>query len=237
MKGLVFPGPRQILLDQHDSGQVDIRGAAGKFHRYQYSRVILATMTGMDLAILELDLTYAAILAKQPDVEIYDLSPSSPSDGAPVRVESAKWNAEFSCAVEKLVPTVREEPWTWTNVIRFRFSPQCIFYAGVSGSPVFDGDHRIVAVANTRSDPGLPCDFLTPCEIEADGQPTVAIPGQSYAIPTHSLYDCYSASRQAFDFALPTCRIVPSDTAPDALARGSTRSRSIAAPASASRAG
>ena len=211
MVGLVFPGPRQVLLDQPDSGQVYIRGIGGKFRRHHYSRVILATMTGVDVAILELDETYGTILARQKDAEIYELSPVAPSPGAPMLVESARWNVDFNCEVEKVVPTVREAPWTWTNVIRFRFSPACIFYGGVSGSPVLDRDHRIVAVANTGSDPGTPCDFAAPCEVDAGGEVTVAPPGQSYATPTRSLYDCFSATRRTFDFVLPSCRLVPSD--------------------------
>jgi hypothetical protein len=207
-----------VILDQRHFGSVDIRGVGGKFRRHHYSRVILATMTEIDVAILELDETYRTILAKQNDVEIYDLSPLAAWAGAPMRVESAKWNVDFTCEVEKVVPTVREAPWTWTNVVRFRLSPLCIIYGGVSGSPVLDRQHRIVAVANTRSDPGAPCDFEAPCEIEAGGQPTVTPTGQSYATPIHGLYDCYDFSRLAFDFERPSCRLLPRELSPDALA-------------------
>jgi hypothetical protein len=209
--GLAFPGPRQVFLDQRASGQVDIRGAGGKFGRYHYSRVILATMTGMDVAILELDDTYAAILDNLKDAEIYELSPTAPSLGARVRVEATKKNVDFACEVEKVVPTVREDPWTWNNVLRFRFSPLCVFYAGVSGSPVLDEHHRIVAVASAVSAPGKPCDLQAPCEIEQGAQPMVAPTGQSYATQTRDLYDCYSFSRRAFAFELPGCRLVQSD--------------------------
>jgi hypothetical protein len=222
LPNLVFPGPRQVFLDQRQVGQVDIRGVGGKFRSHPYSRVIFATMTDVDLAILELDETYRAILAKQKDVEIYDLSPIGPWEGASMRIESAKWNVDFSCEVEKMVPTVREALWSWTNVIRFHFSPLCTFYGGVSGSPVLDRHHRIIAVANTVSDVGTPCDFDAPCEVDADGRKTVGPVGQSYATPTDSLYDCYSFSRRAFDFDRPSCRLVRSDVAPDALAGGNT---------------
>jgi len=236
MDGLVFPGPGQVLLDQPASGQADIRGGGGKFRRYHFGRVILATMTGMDLEILELDATYATILARQKDAEIYELSPIAPSAGAPMLVESAKWNVDFMCEVEKVVPTLKEAPWTWTSVIRFRFTPLCIFYGGVSGSPVLDGDRRIVGVANTAGDPGTPCDFAAPCEVDAGGEVTVAPPGQSYAIPTHGLYDCYSSARRAFDFALPSCRVLPFDPSRDSLPGASAPPRAVAAPVSTSRA-
>ena len=237
MPELVFPGPGQVLLGQPASGQADIRGVGGKFRRHHYSRVILATMTGMDVAILELDETYRAILARQTDAEIYELSPIAPPAGAPMRIVSAKWNADFACEVEKVVPALREAPWTWTDVIRFRLSPLCVIFGGVSGAPVLDRDHRIVAVANTRSDAGTPCDFLAPCEIDAAGRPSVATPGQSYAIPTRGLYDCYSSSRREFDFALPSCRLLPSDPARNSLAGGSAPPHAVAAPARANRAG
>src|SRR5262249_48034139 len=127
-----FPGAGEVLLDQRHHGDVDIRDVEGKFGRHHFSHIILATMTGIDVALIELDETYRAILAKQKNVEIYDLSPTAPWPGASMRVESAKWNVEFACEVEKLVPVLKEDPWTWTGAIRFRFSPKCAFHSGVS---------------------------------------------------------------------------------------------------------
>jgi hypothetical protein len=99
-------------------------------------------------------------------------------------------------------------------------SPLCTFLGGVSGSPVLDRHHHIIAVANTRSDPGAPCSSYAPCEIAEDGAPAVAPIGQSYATPTDDLYGCYSASRQAFDFELRSCRLIPADPSSGALAGG-----------------
>jgi hypothetical protein len=219
--GLVFPGPGQVLRDMPDVGQVAISGADGKLVRYRFSRIVLATMTGMDAAILELDQTYRAILDKQADAEIYELSPITAWTSAPMRIESTYWRRDFSCEVDKIVPTVKEDPWTWTDVVRFHLSPRCRLFGGVSGSPVLDQNHRIVAVANTASDPGAACSFVTPCEIGDDGQPFVAPNGQSYATSTARFYDCYSADRQAFDFDLPSCRLVPTDPSTASLASGS----------------
>ena len=220
--GLVFPGPGEVLRDLPDVGQVAISGAGGKLVRYRVSRVVLATMTGMDAAILELDQTYRAIIEKQTDAEIYELSPITAWPGAPMRIESTYWRRDFSCEVDKIVPTVKEDPWTWTGVVRFHLSPRCRLFGGVSGSPVLDRQHRIVAVANTASDPGTPCGFETPCEIVDDGQPLVAPNGQSYATSTARFYDCYSASRQAFDFALPSCGLIPTSPPPATVAGGTT---------------
>lgn len=223
-----FPGAGEVLIDQRRVGHVDIRDAAGKFHRHQFSRIILATMTGVDVAVIELDETYRAILGGQKNIEIYDLSPTAPWPGTPVRVEAARWNVDFACQIENLVPVLKEDPWTWTNAIRFRFSPDCTFYGGVSGSPVLDQHNRIVGVANSGSDTGTPCGFESPCEIYGRGAPMVAPVGQSYGTPTDGLNDCYSPARRTFDFKLPMCRLAPPDHSPDAVVATGARSKVLA---------
>ncbi|MFO1183350.1 MAG: trypsin-like peptidase domain-containing protein [Bauldia sp.] len=201
-----FPADGERFIDRPEDAFIQVKSEAGAFKRYHTRRLVFATMTVSDLAVYELDASYADILAADKDVEVFILGTRPMVAGVAFGVPSANKQRSFDCVSEAIVPTLLDKPWRWNEVIRFRHQESCLFVGGASGSPVLYRD-RIVAVANDVFDPGTACAFGSPCEVDTDGKTTTAKPGQSYATQTYRLYDCYDAMKKAFDFTRASCTL------------------------------
>jgi hypothetical protein len=199
-----FPDQGEIFIDRPARGVVLVGNEKAYQARFDYRRLLFASMTGTDLAVLELDRSYDEIRQQLPQMTIYTVSKERAVPGMKTNIISARNNLNLTCTVEGIVPRLREGPWTWSNFIRFQHG--CNLSPGSSGSPVIvQGTDQVIALGQTGVDGGVACEINNPCEVQTDGSTIVAPVGQSYAAPTAVFYDCYDGSR--FDFALPSCAL------------------------------
>lgn len=159
------------------------------------SRVLVyATMTKTDMAIYELETTYAAI-EEQFQIRPLTFSNESPATGTEIEVISGYWKRGYSCRVEGTVFTLREGDWTFNSSVKYS-TPGCEVIGGTSGSPVIQrGTRTVVAVNNTGNESGGRCTVNNPCEINEAGDVSYRR-GWSYGQQTAWIYTCLDASRQ-----------------------------------------
>lgn len=199
-----FLAPGETYAGRSVSGIALVGNEKQNSGRLRYRRLLFATMTGTDLAVFELEKSYAAILREVPNVKVYTVSRSVPIAGTNTTIRSARQNMTFRCTVEAVVPVLKEGPWTWSNLVRFAAQDDCRFRPGVSGSPVLSRNGQLVALAQTFNSGGMACSINNPCEVGSDGSTIVPSQvGQSYGTPTALLYDCLEGPR--FNFAKPGC--------------------------------
>lgn len=163
---------------------VDTAGSAVKV---RIARVAWSSMKGVDLAVVRLESTLAALEARgvQPLrlASVPDAGTHVESVGVPVaQIPAAEqFLRRSSCSAGERVPRLVEGPWSWYDVIPFDCKG---IVQGSSGSPLLDatsGD--VVGVINTTTFLGerlTPCYPGRPCELVGDD--LTARSDTSYAI-------------------------------------------------------
>lgn len=132
----------------------------------EVARVLYATMTDTDLALLELEETYEELTAQ--GAKVFKIADRDPVPGTRTRVVSGFWQERQDCVIEANVPTLLEGDWTFKNA--FSFDRGCLVRGGYSGTPVIDSaSNLVVAVVNTVNENGLSCAINNPCEVR-DGK-------------------------------------------------------------------
>ena len=80
----------------------------------------------------------------------------------------------FNCDIERFVPTLREDRWTWHDSIRY--AKGCDTIHGTSGSPIVSvATGEVVGINNTGNDDGQVCTLNNPCEVNPDGTTTTVV--------------------------------------------------------------
>jgi len=170
------PARRTVLVNGVD-GNARVRTAT--------TGLLLATMTGTDVAVLRLQTTYAQLA--RAGIQALPLADHGPAPGDRVTVLSGTWQERFACRVEAVVPTLREGGYVQHDALRYADSRACRPGSGTSGSPVVDATGAVVAIHNTHAQPeGEPCAPNRPCEVGGDGTPVV-LGGRGYAQQTAGL--------------------------------------------------
>lgn len=166
------------------------------------TQIIYATMTDTDVALLELNQTYAQIEAAT-GVKPLVISDVAPAAGDAMDIPSGYWKRTYSCNVEATVPGLREGGYEFVDSVRY--SPTgCDIVGGTSGSPVVSPvTGEVIAINNTANEDGGRCTMNNPCEVDASGAVSV-IHGRGYGQQTHTLYTCVTA-QGVFDLATPGC--------------------------------
>ena len=168
-------------------------------------RLIYATMTGTDMALYELSITYAK-LAQDFDVEPLTLANSVPRPGTPIQVVSGYWRRGYSCAIDRLVNELREGKWTMQQSIKYT-DPDCNVIGGTSGSPIIEtGTRTVIGVNNTGNEDGKSCQLNNPCEVDKEGKITYK-KGWSYGQQTYLVYACRNSATGDLDLSLPECKL------------------------------
>jgi hypothetical protein len=165
-------------------------------------KIVYATMTDTDLALLELNANYSQI-RQQTGVEALTLSDHRPAVGVAIEIPSGYWERTYSCMIDGFVNRLKEGDWMFTDSIRYSESG-CEVVGGTSGSPIVSvSSGEVIGINNTGNESGRRCTINNPCEIDETGAITV-LRGRGYGQQTYTLYSCLSATA-VFDLSLPGC--------------------------------
>ncbi|MCH8614417.1 trypsin-like peptidase domain-containing protein [Arsenicicoccus dermatophilus] len=199
----------EVVVDQAwPSGSADAQVMSGNegqmrvVRKIKLERIVYATMNRTDIAVVRTNTTYSQLASA--NVRVRALSTTRPAPGTAVNVPSAYWKtAGLGCAVDAIVPVLREGDWTWNDSMRLAGDSCTGLRPGASGSPMIDdssGD--IVGVVNTvQTGDGPPCSENNPCE----GRNGVTAPaGTTYGQQTWWAAGCFKAS--AFNPG-PACKL------------------------------
>ncbi|MGW2221891.1 S1 family peptidase [Nonomuraea sp. NPDC001684] len=189
-----WPVPDEVLVDQPSHRVVDLLDGAGEpVATLHVARAVYVTLTGTDVALYRLDLTYRQ-LERAYRVRPLTVSAERPAPGTDIRVLSGSMKKVFSCEIDTLVHRVLEVGNVTKDVIRY--TPRCDTGPGTSGSPVVDArSGQVVGINNTSNHDGGRCTLDNPCEMNRDGVISVR-KGTAYGTQTYWLATCVSAGNQ-----------------------------------------
>lgn len=198
--------PGQIYLDlQTGRSGFELKGKFGEtVGIIKPKRIIYATMTETDLGLYRMVETYGEIKRKY-GVSALVLDRLGPIVGRSIRVVSGFLQTTYQCRIEKIIPTLREGDWSFSDAFRYS-TPGCIIVSGSSGAPVLDiQSGRVVGMNSTTNENGEACTLNNPCEVNLSGEINYR-KDYSYGQQSSWLYDCIDESR-TFDLNQPLCRL------------------------------
>jgi len=187
-----FLSAGQVLQNRTSSRTGRLLNSAGTaVATVRADRVLYATMTGTDVTLYRLTVTFSTIRSRY-GITALTIANSHPSSGIAVTIPSSYWKRVWNCSIDGFVPTLREDQWTWHDSIRYNFG--CDTIHGTSGSPILGPTGTIVGINNTGNDNGQRCTLNNPCEVDANGNVTVH-QGQGYGEQTYWFTTCLTANR------------------------------------------
>lgn len=167
------------------------------------TKIMYAAMTSTDVALYQVDMTYAEILSRY-NVRPLLLADTRPSEGIAINIPSGYWDRNWSCQIDGFVHRLLEGDWTFDDSVRY--DAACATIGGTSGSPIVEaGTRTVVAINNTGNNDGERCTVNNPCEVDRDGTVTVRHT-RSYGQQTYQMYGCFDASFK-LDLALSSCTL------------------------------
>lgn len=201
-RGQSFPEAGEVFTNLNSSevraNTVITLQVEGRNEPVQVRQLQFATMTGTDVAVFELTETYRE-LRERLQIAPFLLAEKNATEGEEVRVFASYYNREQRCRVLDSITRLREGPF-WTGPA-IKFSNECEFYTGFSGSFTLNAANELVGLANTHySGDNVPCSVHNPCEVEGADTTRVADPGQSYGVPLAGLAACYRRQTESFDY-------------------------------------
>lgn len=168
------------------------------------TQILYATLTGTDLALYELALSYQDIESKY-DVDALTISSERPVSNEPIEVLSGFWQRGYTCHIDQFIFKVQEDKYTWNDSIRFS-TDGCHTIAGTSGSPVLSkATRKVIAISNTGNDEGQRCTQNNPCEVSQAGEVSFKR-GLTYAQQTYVIYSCLNNNLK-IDLSKPGCKL------------------------------
>ncbi len=174
-------------------GAEDVMGTSAYVNGDRDSLLLLATMHKKDIAIYQLNHTYAEL--ETAGFRPLILGKSMPRLGSQLTYHSSAWGSQVACNVAAYADTVIEGIWVWKDMIRMA-GEDCRAQGGASGSPVLDSDGRLVAVLNTMYERGEKCTIMNPCERERDSGDTTVMIGAVYSVPVVDLNACFDQNKK-----------------------------------------
>lgn len=180
------PNTYLVLLKKNTAGgEIDI-------NYNSTARLLVATMYKKDLAIYEIEYSYAQL--EEGGYYPLILASKAPSLRSQVVYHSSAWGSQVACQLEAYADMVIEGFWVWNNVMRLT-GENCYAQGGASGSPVLDASGNLVAIMNTMYEGGPKCTIMNPCERERDSGNASVISGAVYAIPVVDLNACFNENK------------------------------------------
>lgn len=208
-----IPAPGQVVVNakigSYESEYLEINDGKSK-ENYKKNRLVLATLTDMDLAIIELTDSYKKL--KKMGIKVRKVSKKTPIIGHPISVISGYWDQVQSCKVDKIIPKIKEGPFTWSNA--FRLSSECRLKDGYSGSIVVDDTNdEVIGLYNTLNENGEYCSLENPCEIWSDESQPVIHRDISYGPSLALIYSCLTKNGSELDLNKKGCKLPKPETA------------------------
>lgn len=160
-----------------------------KFKTYALKAVKWRSMQGVDMAIVELDVSLSTLI--ESGIRPLKLSSSTPAVNTEVLVVGAPQyeTLEMAACTLQSAPDIIEGEWVWRN----NFMTRCqSIKGGVSGAPLLDRyTNHIIGVVGTgnASPPLAPCHLHEPCIPTENGYS--AIEGNLYGSLTPHLRSCF----------------------------------------------
>lgn len=193
-----YPDDKEIFINVEVKGRVQVRSSSKPLGKsYRYSKIIWATMTDVDIALIELDANIGKV--EQEGFSFYEPSEKPVYINQELHFDSANKGAQQKCFVEDIVPILKEGPWTFHDALRA--SIDCQFIHGQSGTAGIDPiDGRIYAIAQTIYEGKEPCSLGNPCEVKESNQSVVRELGSAYLAPVDILFKYYNSVEKRFEF-------------------------------------
>jgi hypothetical protein len=167
------------------------------------SRVLYATHTGTDLALIELEETYLDLIKK--GAKVYDVADVDAKPGTDVQLVSGFSKEKNLCAISHVVPKLVEDVWTTSSA--YAMKDPCPIAGGWSGTPMIDPTTlKIVGILNSTNVGGALCTLDNPCEVDEQGN-RLAFAGRTYGQRTSMLIDCFTDDGM-LDLSRPRCGLV-----------------------------
>lgn len=199
--GRMILSPGQAIENQTKSRSVSLVTERLTKLKLNTRKIVYATMTGTDMAIYELRLSYQELLDR--GIRSFELAPTAPLKSSLVEVISAHKNVDYLCAIDEVLVGLREGGFDFNQSLRF--SGTCEQSNGTSGSPVLLKDTRkVVGISNTFNKSGRSCTDNNPCEVDSDGSVSI-FHGARYGQQTALLTDCIKSA--SLDLSLADCKL------------------------------
>jgi V8-like Glu-specific endopeptidase len=187
---------------------------------YNGKKIVYASMNAVDIAIVELDVTWEQL--EQVGLRPLTLASEPAIVGAPLKVigiplggidPSEQYLRQMLCKQEGKVDLV-EWHWHWFDSQRNNCAN---IVKGNSGSPVLNNLGQVVSLLNTTSVGAISesCYMGNPCEVQSDK--TALVPNKSYAVGLERLPKCFDGEgllRFTQDCFLPRPEILAVTNAP-----------------------
>lgn len=169
------------------------------------TKILYATMTGTDVSLYEVDMTYAQIKNKF-QVNALMLDANHPVDGEPIDILSGYWQKGYSCQINGFVYKMKEDAYEWFDSLRYS-KTGCRTIHGTSGSPIISRNTgKVIGINNTGNDDGQKCTMNNPCEVSQEGT-IYAEQGLSYGQQTYRFYTCLN-EQGALDIRVKGCELL-----------------------------
>lgn len=197
-----FLKPGEVVTDLGTDRPVKIYNINNKLKWVRAQSLVYATMTGTDLAIYELNRTYADL--ESMGISAFTLKEQHPTVNTQIDIVSGYWDRGYRCFIDGFVYDLREGDWTFTDSIRYS-KTGCETIGGTSGSPIIEyGTRNVIGINNTSNQGGRACTINNPCEVNQQGQ--VSSMKRSYGQQTYQVYGCLTAD-YVLDLHLPSCTL------------------------------
>lgn len=197
------PAPKSAVVDRAEKRKVTVLDRAGKPKTTaSTTKLSYATMTGTDVALYQLDKTYAQLASK--GAKVFKLAATGPREADPIGLIAGGLRQSWTCAVGSVVPELREEGYVLRNAIRY--TEDCYPDAGASGAPLINPHTGlVVGIHNTTNDQGGVCTEGNPCEVDNEGHMSVH-KARRYGQQTAGIVPCLTAGSR-IDLSLPKCTL------------------------------
>ncbi len=198
-----MPKPGQVIYKKAQTFNMKLLKHDGStLAGLKATQILYGTMTDTDVALLQLNQTYAQI-ESATGVKPLVLSDVAPLPGDPMDIPSGYWKRTYTCVIEATIPTLKEGGYIMVNSLRY--SPVgCEVVGGTSGSPIVSPiSGEVIAINNTGNEDGAKCTMNNPCEVDSAGNITV-IKGRGYGQQIYTLNTCVTAQGN-FDLAVTGC--------------------------------
>ena len=204
--GMDMIQPNQYLYQKAAKRSFQLLKADGSLssNSVTSTQILYATMTGTDVSMYQLELSYAAIKSKF-NINALVIDSQHPAASEAIDILSGYWQQGYSCTIDNFVYELKEGGYTMNDSIRYS-KDGCHTIHGTSGSPILSAKtHKIIGINNTGNDNGEKCTMDNPCEVSKSGE-VYAEKGLSYGQELYIIYSCLNANSQ-LDLSTSGCKL------------------------------